>query len=82
MNERGNCAAAFQSLTSPDWSAFIVHVPADTSVTVDPDTVQTGWVEEEKATASPLVAVAERVKVPVPRVRFERASKVIVWFCL
>jgi hypothetical protein len=57
----------------------MVQVPAETKVTVVDETVQTPVVAELKATARPLVAVAETVNVPVPRVRFKSSPKVIVW---
>ena len=47
-----------------------------------PDTVQTGAVAEVNATVSPLEAVAEMANVPVPRVRFESALKVMAWLAL
>jgi hypothetical protein len=60
----------------------MVQVPAEIKVTVVDETVQTPVVAELKATARPLVAEAETVKVPVPSVRFARAPKVIVWLVL
>jgi hypothetical protein len=56
-----------------------VQVPAASSVTVVPETVQIPVVPDEKATVSPLDAVADRENVPVPRVRLVRVPKVIVW---
>ena len=57
----------------------MVHVPAETSVTVVPESVQTGVVAELKATVRPLEAVADTENVPVPNVRLARELKVIVW---
>jgi hypothetical protein len=66
-------------LESPDWSAFRVQVPAETKVTVVPETVQTGVVAELNATVSALEAVAETENVPVPIVLLARELKVMVW---
>jgi hypothetical protein len=70
----------FQS-TFPSLKASIVHVPAETRVTVVDETVQTGWVVDLKETPSPLalVLVAETVKVLVPIVRSCKVPKVMVW---
>jgi hypothetical protein len=57
---------------------LIVQVPAETRVTVVDETVQTLEVAELKLTPSPLEAVAESEKVPVPRVLFPRAPNEIV----
>ncbi len=56
-----------------------MHRPAETTVTVVPDTVQTGSVAEVKATVRVLLLVAEILKVPDPIVLFDRDPKVIVW---
>jgi hypothetical protein len=45
----------------PAWSAATVQVPAVSIVTLAPDTEQTELVVELKVTASPEVAVAERL---------------------
>jgi len=63
----------------PACVAWIVQVPTDTSVTVDPDSVHTGVVCELKLTARPEVAVALTGKAAVPNGSFESAPKVIVW---
>jgi hypothetical protein len=57
----------------------MVQVPAETKVTVVPETVQTGVVAELNATVSELEAVAETENVPVPIVLLARELKVIVW---
>ena len=66
--------------------AWIVHVPAATSVTVDPATVQTPGVVEAKLTAKPEEAVALTAKGAVPKDWFTREPKLIVWivnpFCV
>jgi hypothetical protein len=70
-------------LPSPPWVALIVQVPADTRLTVVPETVQTPRVEFElKDTLSPLEAVADRLNVPVPIVLLDSDPKVIVWLVL
>jgi hypothetical protein len=57
----------------------MVQVPAETRVTVVPETVHTPVVALElKETLSPLVAVAETVKVPVPIVLLSKGSNEIV----
>ena len=53
-------------------------MPALTSVTVLPLTVQTAVSAEVKVTVSPLVAVAETVKVPVPMVLLASAPNEMV----
>jgi hypothetical protein len=62
----------------PACVAWIVQVPAEISVTVAPDTVQTGVVCELKLTARPEDAVALTVGV-VPKGWFESAPNVTVW---
>ena len=52
--------AAFQLLL-PAWLALIVHVPAPTKVTVEPDTVHTEAVPDVNATDRPELAVAVTV---------------------
>ena len=59
-----------------------MQVPAETRVTVVPDTVQTPVVAEVKATVKLLEADAERLKVPVPIALSDRAPKVMVWLAL
>ena len=63
-NDRVTSAAAAYVL-SPDWEAVILHVPAATKVTVDPDTVHTDVVEEAYETESELDAEADKAKEPV-----------------
>src|ERR1035441_6248872 len=63
----------------PACVAWIVQVPAATSVTVVPDTVQTGVVCELKLTVSPELAVALTVNGAVPSVLFESVPNVMVW---
>jgi hypothetical protein len=60
----------------------MVHVPAATIVTVDPETVQTAVVAELNVTASPEVAVAETVNGGLPKALFASAPKVIVCVAL
>jgi hypothetical protein len=62
----------------PVCDAMIVHVPAATSVALEPDTVQTPVVDEVYETAKPELAVALRVS-PLPTVCAGIAAKVIVW---
>ena len=50
----------------PAWVAVIVQVPISSSVTVEPDTVQTDEVVEAKLTASPDEAVAVTVNGAAP----------------
>ena len=61
--------------------ACTVQVPTATRVTVAPETVQTVEVVEAKLTARPDEAVALTANGAVPRARFERAPKVMVWLC-
>ena len=63
----------------PNWVAWIVHVPTETSVTVAPDSVQTGVDCEVKLTAKPEPAVALTAKAAAPNVLFGRALKLMVW---
>lgn len=63
----------------PGCEAWIVQVPAVTSVTVTPATVQTGSVVDVKTTARPDDAVALTVKGAVPNAWLESAPKVMVW---
>src|ERR1017187_3640905 len=57
----------------------MVQAPAETNVTVVPDTVQTAVVCELKLTVRPEEAVAPTVNGAVPSARFESAPKVMVW---
>jgi hypothetical protein len=57
----------------------MVQVPALTSVTVTPDTVQTAEVVDAKLTVKPEDAVALTVNGWAPKVWFESAAKVMVW---
>ena len=58
VNERVTSAAAPYVL-SPAWDAVMLHVPAATKVTVDPDTVHTDVVKEAYETVSELDALAD-----------------------
>ena len=62
----------------PAWVAVMAQVPIATSVTVEPETVQTGKVVETTLTGSPEEAVALRVTVPVTSVVAWSAGKVMV----
>ncbi len=57
------------------------HVPAATSVMLEPLTVQTVVVADEKDTGRPELAVALEATEygPEPRTLFTRVEKVIVW---
>ena len=55
----------------------MVHVPAASRVTVDPETLQTVGVVEANVTGREEVAVAEIAKGAVPNGRFERGVNVI-----
>jgi hypothetical protein len=57
---RETCGAGLK-LALPAWLASIVQVPAETIVTVDPETVQTLVVRVLKVTTSPELAVADTV---------------------
>ena len=57
----------------------MVQVPMATSVTVEPETVQTLDVVEAKLTERPDDAVALTVKGVVPRFLADNAAKVMVW---
>jgi hypothetical protein len=59
---------------------LIVQVPADTSVTVVPETVQTGVVLEVNVTVRPELAVADTVNGGSLAFLFGSAAKLIVWF--
>jgi len=62
----------------PDWSALTVQVPAANKVKVEPFTVQTDVVEEEKLTAKEDEAVAESV-IGVPTEPVDAGLKLMVW---
>jgi hypothetical protein len=57
----------------------MVQVPADTSVTVVTDTVQTGSVLEVKVTVRGDVVEALNVTGPALMATSDKAAKVIVW---
>ena len=57
----------------------MVQVPAERSVTVVSETVQTESVREVKVTVRPEEEVAESEAVPLPNLRSEREVKVMVW---
>ena len=63
----------------PACIACMVQVPAETSVTVATDTVQTAEVNEAKLTGKPEEAVALTVNGAVPTTWFATAPKLIVW---
>ena len=63
----------------PACVAWIVHVPAETRVTVAADTVQTPEVVEAKLTARPEEAVAPTANGAVPNGWLESAAKEMVW---
>jgi len=63
----------------PPCLAWTVQRPVATSVTVVPETVQTGGVVEVKLTVSPEVAVALTVNGAEPKGRFGSAPKTTVW---
>ena len=77
VKERGTGEAADQVML-PLWLAVIEQDPAETSVSVVPETEQMLLLLEAKETVRPEVAVAERVTVPVPKVRGESAPKVML----
>lgn len=77
VKERCTCGAAL-NVASPLWLALIVQVPAETSVTVVPETVQVLEVADVKVTESPLEAVAEILKAAIPNVLLDIELKVIV----
>ncbi len=62
VNDTMTCAAARKALL-PDWSALIVHVPADRNASAPPATVQTPPVDNASDTARPEVDVAASVGV-------------------
>ena len=63
---------------SPAWLAVAEQVPALSSVSVLPLTVQTAGVMEAKLTARPEVAVAANGAAAVPRVWLPGAVKLMV----
>ena len=71
--------AAAAKFTSPAWSAWIVHVPAATIVTVVPETVQTAGVSDVKVTPRVEPEVATSSKLPAETVVSATKSKSIVW---
>jgi len=71
-------AGAAEKFPFPACVAWIVQGPAETSVTVDPDTVHTAVVCELKLTANPEVAVALTVNAAVPYTLFANAPKLMV----
>jgi hypothetical protein len=66
-------------LVLPAWVAWMVQVPTETSVTVEPAAVQTAEVVEAKLTARPEEALALTGKGAVPKGSFESVPKVMVW---
>jgi hypothetical protein len=65
-------------LALPVCVAWMVQVPALTSVTVAPDTVQTAGVVEAKLTVKPDEAVALSGNGPAPKAWFESELKLMV----
>ena len=63
----------------PSWLAVTVQVPATTSASVLPLTVQTAGVVDAKLTASPELAVADSGAGAVPRVWVAGEVKVMLW---
>ncbi len=57
----------------------MVHVPAETMWTVEPDTVQIPVVEEANVTVNPESLVAETPKSASPKVLFGSDANVMVW---
>ena len=70
---------AAAKLVLPACVAWIVQVPTLTSVTVVPNTVQTGAVCELKPTAKSDDALALTANGAIPSTRLESAPKVMVW---
>lgn len=70
-------AEAGAQFVSPAWAASIVHCPALTNVTVDPESVHTAGVAEERVTASPELALASTTALsPTAAVAGSPATKV------
>ena len=63
----------------PACVAWMVQVPAERSVTVAVETLQTAAVVELKATGRAEEAVAESAKGALPNGRFDRGAKEIDW---
>ena len=70
--------AAAATLALPAWLAARVQLPADTSVSVVPLTVQTAGVLDVKVTAKPALDVATSAGAGVPRVWLPGELKVMV----
>ena len=62
----------------PACDAWMVQVPAPTSVAIAPDTVQTDEVSDMKLTCKPEDAVAMIVNGAVPKARLGGALKLMV----
>ena len=69
-------AAAY--VVSPAWEAWIWQLPAETSVSVSPLTVQTAGVDDARLTARPDVAVATNRGAGVPSVWSPGDAKLMV----
>ena len=78
LNERTTGVAAAKTAL-PAWPASTVQVPAASSASVLPLTVQTLFVVEVKDTAKPEVEVADSNAGVTPRVWFPGELKVMVW---
>jgi hypothetical protein len=66
-------------LALPACVAWIVQVPALSSVTVAPDTVQTEGLVDAKLTGKPEDAVALSANGAVPKAWFDGPTKLMVW---
>jgi hypothetical protein len=77
VNDRVTLVAGTKDV-SPAWSAFIVHVPAATIVTANPETVQTEVVAEESATTNPESDDGDKVIALSPKVAIEGWANVMV----
>jgi hypothetical protein len=71
--------AATAYVVLPGCVAWMIQAPADTSVSVVPDTVQTGSVLEAKATVRPELDEAFNVTGPALMATSDGVAKVIVW---
>ena len=81
LNERDTLAAAAKVLL-PAWLASMLQVPAATSVSVVPLTVQTPGVVDTSETVRPDVELATSALGVSPKVCVAGALKVMVWALL
>ncbi len=77
VNERTTSVAG-PMFPFPACEAVMVHVPAETMWTVEPDTVQMPVVEEANVTVNPESLVAETPKSASPKVLFGSDANVMV----